>query len=50
MNLDKSELVPVGEVRNDNLLTVFLGCIVVFLPIYYLGILLGASFKTKNLG
>lgn len=49
VNLNKSELVPVGEVHNIQQLADFLGCKVVALPIKYLGLPLGASFKAKHI-
>jgi hypothetical protein len=48
INLSKSELVPVGQVPNVNELAGVLGCKVSALPLNYLGLPLGASFKQKS--
>jgi hypothetical protein len=48
INLDKSMLVPVGLVDNMDELVGILGCGVSSLPLKYLGLLLGAPFKTKS--
>ena len=45
VNLDKSELIPVGNVDNVEELASKLGCKVGSLPSLYLGMPLGASFK-----
>ncbi|RVW65064.1 hypothetical protein CK203_034956 [Vitis vinifera] len=45
INLDKSELIPVGCVENVKALAVELGCKVGRLPSSYLGLPLGAPFK-----
>ncbi|XP_041011405.1 uncharacterized protein LOC121255193 [Juglans microcarpa x Juglans regia] len=47
VNLGKSELVSVGDVHNINNLAELLGCRVAYLPMKYLGLPLGASFKAK---
>ena len=45
VNLSKSEIVPVGEVPRLELLAAILGCKIAALPITYLGLPLGATFK-----
>jgi hypothetical protein len=45
-NLGKSELVPVGEVDDVESLAHILGCRIGSLPMTYLGLALGASFKS----
>lgn len=47
INLDKPLLVPVGAVENIGSLASILGCKVSYLPMKYLGLPLGASFKAK---
>ena len=49
INLAKSELVLVGIVNNVEGLTRILGCRVSSLPMKYLGLPLGASFKIKSI-
>ena len=49
INLSKSELVPVGNVPNVTALANILGCRVSALPLMYLGLPLGASFKKKSI-
>jgi hypothetical protein len=49
INLSKSELVPVGTVQNVPELENILGCHVTSLPLTYLGLPLGASFKSKSI-
>jgi hypothetical protein len=49
INLAKSELVPVGNVMNVEGLASILGCRVSSLPMKYLGLPLGASFKAKSI-
>ncbi|XP_035544681.1 uncharacterized protein LOC118348042 [Juglans regia] len=49
INLAKTEMVAVGEVRNIRGLANILGCGVVSLPLKYLGLPLGASFKAKTI-
>ena len=46
INLEKSELIPVGRVHDIEDLTLELGCKVGGLPSWYLGLPLGASFKS----
>ena len=45
INLDKSEILPMGSVENVELLALELGCKVGALPSTYLGLLLGALHK-----
>ena len=45
INLSKTELVAVGQVPNVNELAAVLSCKVIALPLSYLGLALGASFK-----
>ncbi|KAF5449652.1 hypothetical protein F2P56_030075, partial [Juglans regia] len=47
VNLDKSELVPVGVVPNIRNLASLLGCRVSSFPMKYLGLPLGATFKSR---
>jgi hypothetical protein len=49
INLSKSELVPVDSVPNVSVLAGILGCRVSALPLMYLGLPLGASFKKKSI-
>jgi hypothetical protein len=49
MDLAKLELVPVGYVDNLVELVGILGCGVVSLPLKYLGLSLGASYKAKHI-
>ena len=46
INLEKSELIPMGRVHNIEDLTLKLGCKVDGFPSRYLGLLLGAPFKS----
>ena len=46
INLEKSELIPVGRVHNIEGLALELGCKVGRLPSYYLGLPLGAPFNS----
>lgn len=48
VNLDKSELVPVGKVSNVEGLSDILGCRVSKLLMTYLGLPLGSIFKEKD--
>jgi hypothetical protein len=48
VNMGKSELVPVGELRNVDQLAEILCCRVGDLPMSYLGMLLGSSFKASS--
>lgn len=43
VNLGKSEMVPVGDVRNIKRLASILGCMGASLPMTYLGLLLGEN-------
>ena len=49
INLGKSELVPVGDVPNLYELVEILGCRESALPLKYLGLPLGATFKDKTI-
>ena len=49
INLGKSEMVPVGKVPNLEDLAQILGCKIASLPMKYLGLPLGASFKAKSI-
>ena len=49
VNLGKSELVPVGSVPNVEELAGVLGCKVAGLPMIYLGLPLGASYKNPSI-
>ena len=49
INLSKSEMVPVGNVSDLNSLAAILGCKTVQLPMTYLGLPLGAKFKSKSI-
>ena len=49
INLGKSKLIPVGTVPEVEELAAVLGCKVATLPISYLGLPLGASFKEKTI-
>ncbi|XP_028087530.1 uncharacterized protein LOC114288243 [Camellia sinensis] len=49
VNLAKSELIPVGQVARSSVLAAMLGCKVVSLPVTYLGLPLGASFKATGI-
>jgi hypothetical protein len=49
VNLAKSDLVPVGIVDNMSELAGILGCETSSLPLKYLGIPLGASYKAKSI-
>ena len=48
MNLDKSEVIPVGEVEEVNEMAVEIGCRVGQLPTVYLGLPLGAPNKATS--
>ncbi|XP_028101318.1 probable amino acid permease 7 [Camellia sinensis] len=48
VNLAKSELIPVGEMATISVLVAIMGCKVVTLPVTYLGLPLGPSFKSKG--
>ena len=47
VNLAKSVIIPIGDVPNVNALAHFFGCRVDYLPSTYLGLPLGASYKSK---
>jgi hypothetical protein len=49
INLGKSEVVPTSEVKNGDNLAHILGCQVASLPMTYLGLPLGASFKATSI-
>jgi hypothetical protein len=49
INLGKSEIVPIGEVENVERLANLLGCRVASLPMTYLGLPLGASYKSTSI-
>ena len=49
VNVGKSEIVPVGEVNNLDALANIFQCRVGSLPLKYLGMLLGTSFKTTSI-
>ena len=49
VNVAKSEMVPIGEVNNVHALVEILGCRVGVLPMTYLGMLLGASYKSPSI-
>ena len=49
VNVGKSEIVPIGEVNNLDALANILHCRVDSLPMKYLGMPLGTSFKTASI-
>jgi hypothetical protein len=49
INLSKSEIVPIGEVQNIDLLASIFDCRVVGLHMKYLGLLLGAHYKDDTI-
>jgi hypothetical protein len=49
VNLFKLVLIPVGNVDQVGMLAGILGCGVASLPVKYLGLLLGASYKAKHI-
>jgi hypothetical protein len=49
INLGKSEIVPIGEVEDVEGLANLLGCRVASLPMTYLGLPLGASYKSTSI-
>ena len=49
VNEAKSEMVPIGEINNVHVLVEILGCMVGALPMTYLGMPLGASYKSLYL-
>ena len=48
-NLEKSELIPIGDVEGVEALAAELGCRVRNLPTTYLGLLLGARYKSVGI-
>ena len=48
-NVGKSEIVPIGQMNNLDVLANILHCRVDSLPMKYLGMLLGTSFKTASI-
>jgi hypothetical protein len=49
INISKSEVVPVGQVPDIGVLADTLGCNINQLPMSYLGLPLGAKFKSKHI-
>jgi hypothetical protein len=49
INLNKSEMVPVGSVPDLEDLASIMGCKIIQLPMTYLGLPLGANFKSKSI-
>jgi hypothetical protein len=49
INLGKSEIVPIGGVEDVERLANLLGCRVASLPMTYLGLPLGASYKSNSI-
>lgn len=49
VNLGKLEITLVGVVSNINCLAYLLGCKIAVLPVKYLELPLGASFKSKSI-
>jgi hypothetical protein len=49
INFNKSEMVPVGSVGNVDGLAAIMGCKIISLPMNYLGLPLGANFKSKSI-
>ena len=49
VNVRRSEIVPIGEVNNLDALANILQCRVGSLPMKYLGMLLGTSFKIASI-
>jgi len=49
INLGKSEIVPINEIEDVKGLAQLLGCRVASLPMTYLGLLLGASYKAVSI-
>ena len=49
VNILKSEMVPIGEVNNVHALAKILGCRIGTLPMTYLGMPLGASYKSPTI-
>ena len=49
INFNKSEMVPIGNVVNMASLAAIMGCKTISLPMNYLGLPLGANFKSKSI-
>jgi hypothetical protein len=49
INLNKSKMVPVGNVPDLEDLAGIMGCKIIHLPMTYLGLPLGANFKSKSI-
>ena len=49
VNVLKNEMVPIGEVNNVHALAKILGCRIGTLPMTYLGMPLGASYKSPTI-
>jgi hypothetical protein len=49
INLEKSEIAPVGPIPNVDVLAQVLGALIASLPIKYLGLPLGARYKSKEI-
>jgi hypothetical protein len=49
INLGKSKIVPIGEVEDVDDLAHILGCCIASLPMKYLGLPLGASYKAISI-
>lgn len=49
VNVNKSEMVPIGEVTNLQFVAYMLGCKVANLPMSYFGMPLGASHKSSSM-
>jgi hypothetical protein len=49
INLSKSKVDPVGQVPDIELLANIMGCNITYLPMSYLGLPLGAKFKSKQI-
>ena len=50
VNVQESEMVPLGEINNVHALAKILGCKIEILPMSYLGMLLGASHNLLQFG
>jgi len=49
INLSKSEIVPIGDVGDVEVLASILGCRVASLPMKYLGLPLGSAYKASTI-
>ena len=49
INFNKSEMVPVGNVHKLDSLATIMGCEIIQLPMAYMGLPLGANFKSKSI-